>query len=147
MRRLFFGVVALSVGIASTTAVALTDDPVTTRQKLMQANASAAGLLNDMVRGEMPFNADVAEASLRTLNAVAYSYGDYFPEGSDQGDTRASPEIWSNMEEFQRILAGFRTATDEARASEPQTVEALQAALAAIGPSCQQCHEAFREEE
>ena len=147
MRRLFFGALAVAIGVASTSAVALTDDPVTTRQKLMQANGGAAGLASAMVKGEIPFNADAAEAALRTMNAVAYSYGDYFPEGSDQGDTRASPEIWANMEEFQQYLADFQADTDAARESEPQTAEALGAAMMEIGANCQQCHEEFREEE
>lgn len=146
MRRLILGSLVLAVGIASTAAVALTDDPVTTRKKLMQANGGAAGLAGGMASGEIPFNAVAAQSAIRTMNAVAYSYGDYFPEGSSEGDTRASPKIWEEMEEFQQYLADFRAATDAARGTDIQSVEQLQAAMGEIGPLCQQCHEEFREE-
>jgi cytochrome c556 len=146
MRRLTIGVLALAVGVASTAAVALTDDPITTRKKLMQANGGAAGLAGGMIEGEIEFNADAATAAIRTMNAVAYSFGDYFPEGSHEGETRASPKIWEEMEEFQQYLADFRADTDAARGTDITSVEQLQAAMSEIGPNCQQCHEEFREE-
>ena len=136
----------LSVGVVSTAAFA-TDDPILTRKKLMQANGGAMGAAQAMIKGEMPFNPVVAQAALRNFNAVAYSFGDYFPEGSDQGDTRASPKIWAEMAKFQQYLTGFQAHTDAARQADPKTLEAFQASLADIGQDCQKCHEEFREEE
>jgi len=148
MRRLYFGVFALAVGVVSTTAVALTDDPITTRKKLMQANGAVFfGLANGMVKGEIPFNPVLAASVIRTTNAVAYSFGDYFPEGSDQGDTKARPEIWEEMAEFQEYLADFQAATDAARQADPQTLEAFQTVVNDINETCEQCHEEFREED
>lgn len=148
MRRLFFGTFALAVGVVSTAAIALTDDPITTRKKLMQANGAVFfGIANGMVKGEIPFSPVLAAAVIRTTNAVAYSFGDYLPEGSDQGDTRASPKIWEEMEEFQEYLADFQAASDAARQADPQTLEAFQAVVNDINETCLQCHEDFRLEE
>ena len=147
MRRLFFGAVLLAVGVVSTAAVALTDDPITTRKKLMQANGAAAGLAGGMIKGEIPFNPVAAQAAIRTMNAVAYTFGDYFPEGSGEGDTRASPKIWENMAAFQQQLADLQADTDAARSAEITTVEQLQAAMGTLGEDCQSCHEEFREEQ
>lgn len=146
MRRLVFAGIALAVGCVTTAAFA-TDDPILTRKKLMQSNGGAAGAAQAMIKGEIPFNAAVAQAALRNFNAVAYTFGDYFPEGSDQGDTRASPKIWEEMAEFQQYLADFQADTDAARAADPQDVAGLQAAMAEIGQNCQQCHEEFRLEQ
>lgn len=147
MRRLFFGAIALTVGVVSTAAVALTDDPIATRKKLMQANGAAAGLAAGMIKGEIPFNPVAAQAAIRTMNAVAYTFGDYFPEGSGEGDTRASPKIWENMAEFQEHLTDLRADTDAARGTDITSVEQLQAAMGTLGEDCQSCHEEFREEE
>lgn len=146
MRRLFLGGIALAVGVVSTAALALTDDPITTRKKLMQGNGAVFyGVAQGMIKGEIPFNPVLAASVLRTTNAVAYSFGDYFPAGSEEGgDTRASPEIWENMAEFQQYLAEFRAATDAAREADPQTLEAFQAAIDEINRNCQQCHDDFR---
>lgn len=144
MRRLF-GAVVLAAGVVSTAAVALTDDPITTRQKLMQANGAAFyGIANGMIKSEIPFNPVLAATVIRTTNAVAYSFGDYFPEGSHEGDTKASPQIWEEMEEFQQYLADFQAATDAARQADPQTLEAFQTVINDINDTCLQCHEEFR---
>jgi len=145
MRRALLGIMAVVVGVGSTAALALTDDPISTRRKLMQANGAVFyGAAQGMIKGEIPFNPVLAAAVIRTNNAVAYSFGDYFPPGSDKGDTRASPKIWDEMEEFQRYLAEFRAATDAARQADPKTLEAFQASMTEVNRTCQQCHDEFR---
>jgi cytochrome c556 len=144
MRRLIFAGVALAVGFVTTAAFAV-DDPILTRKKLMQANGAVFyGVANGILKGEIPFNPVVAASVLRTNSAVAYSFGDYFPEDSQEGDTRASPKIWEEMEEFQQYLADFQAAADAAIAADPQTPEAFQTAMEDIGQTCQQCHDEFR---
>ncbi len=82
---------------------------------------------------------------LRTSNAVAHSFGDYFNEGSDQGgDTRASPKIWEEMAEFQQYLTEFQADTEAAMGIDPQTPETFAAAVNDINQNCQQCHDEFR---
>lgn len=143
MKRLFLATLALVVGVASTAALA-TDDPILTRKKLMQANGAAMGAAQGMVKGEIPFDPRIAQAALQSFNSVAYSFGDYFPEGSDKGDTSASPAIWQNMAEFQKDLAKFQADTDAATKAKPQDLESFKAALGPIGQDCGDCHEEFR---
>jgi cytochrome c556 len=143
MRRVLLGGLVLAVGIVGSTASAI-DDPIVTRKKLMQANGGAAGAMQAMIKGEIPFSAAVAQSAYRTFNAVAYSVGDYFPAGSDQGDTRASPKIWEDMAGFQAALAKLQEASDAARQTEPASVEDVQAAMGPIGQACAGCHEAYR---
>ena len=142
MRWLTLGL-ALAVGITGTTALAV-DDPILSRKKLMEASGGAVGAIQAMIRGQTPFHPAVAQSALRTLNAVAYTAGDYFPEGSDQGDTEASPNIWQDMAGFEAAFDTFRQVTDDARASNPQSLEELQAAMGMIGRSCGGCHEDYR---
>ncbi|MDQ3558733.1 MAG: cytochrome c [Pseudomonadota bacterium] len=145
MRRLMLGGAALAIGIASTVAVA-TEDPIATRKQLMQSNGASMGAAQALVKGEVPFDARVAMAALQNFEAVGYAFGDYFPPGSDQGDTRASPKIWAEMAEFQQYVTDFREDAAAAVAAKPETLEAFQTALGPIGENCQQCHEEFREE-
>ncbi len=84
---------------------------------------------------------------VKNFEAVGYSFGDYFPAGSDQGDTRASPKIWQEMAEFQRYITEFRDNAAKGIAAKPETLEAFQAVLGPLGQNCQQCHEEFREEQ
>ena len=143
MRPLMLGIAALAIGVGSTVAIA-TEDPIATRKHLMQANGAAMGASQAMIKGEVPYNPAVALATLKSFNAVFYSFGDYFPAGSDQGDTSASPRIWEDMAGFQKILADLRTHTDAVIATPPQDLQAFQAAIGPIGQGCQSCHEAYR---
>ena len=143
MRSLMLGIAALTIGVGSTVASA-TDDPIATRKHLMQANGSGMGAAQAMIKGEVPYNPAIALATLKSFNAVFYSFGDYFPAGSDQGDTSASPHIWEDMAGFQKILADLRTHTDAAIGTPPQDLQAFQAAIGPIGQGCQSCHEEYR---
>jgi cytochrome c556 len=140
------GIAAAAIGFVSTVAIAI-EDPIATRRQLMQSNGASMGAAQAMIKGEVPFDARLAMATLQNFEAVGYSFGDYFPPGSDQGDTRASPKIWAEMAEFQEYLTKFRDDSAAAVAAKPATLEAFQAALGPIGQNCQQCHEEFREPE
>ena len=146
MRRLVLVVSAVAVGVVSTAAFALTDDPILTRKKLMWANGAAFyGVGQGMIKGEIPFNPVLAQTVFQTTSAVGYSFGDYFPEGSEQGgDTRASPAIWEEMEEFQRYLAELREKSDAALEAKPQTLEAFQELANSLNETCNACHDEFR---
>ena len=147
MRRLVFGLVIVAGGVASTGALGLMDDPINTRKQLMQSNGASMGAAQAMIKGEIPFDARVANAALQNFEAVGWSFGDYFPEGSDKGDTRASPKIWEEPAEFQAYLTRFREAAAAGAAAKPETLEAFQAAIGPVGKECGGCHEDFRLEQ
>jgi cytochrome c556 len=143
MRRLLLGIVGLAAVVAAGSAYAV-EDPIFTRQKLMKSNGGAAGAASAMIKAEIPFHPAVARASLMTMNAVAYSYGDYFPQGSSEGDTKASPKIWEDPEGFAAALAKFQQDTDAALQADPQDLDSFKAAFGAVAQNCQSCHENFR---
>ncbi len=143
MGRLKGVTLSLLVVMLSGTALA-TDDAVETRKKLMLGNAAAAGAAVAMLRGDTPFSPAVANAVFATMNATAYAYGDYFPEGSDTGDTEAAPAIWEDMEGFQAAVAKFRGDAETAVAAKPETLEAFQPVFASVAQNCNSCHENYR---
>jgi len=141
MRRLFVGFAALSIVAVSAYA---TEDPIFTRQELMKANGAAAGAGAAMLKGEVPFHPAVARSSLMTMNAVSYSYGDYFPPESNSGDTKASPKIWEDAAGFAAALQKFQQDTDAALKADPQDLEAFKTAFGQAASNCNSCHETFR---
>jgi cytochrome c556 len=133
----------LVVAAVSTVSFA-TEDPIATRKWLMRANGGAAGAASAMLKGETPFSPAVATSVLRNFTAVGYSFGDYFPEGSQTGDTKASPKIWEDMAGFQAAVAKFRTDAETALNSKPETLEAFKTAFGSAAQNCQSCHETYR---
>ncbi len=110
----------------------------------MKANSGAAGVAGGVMKGEIPFDAKVATAAIRTMNAVAYTFGDYFPAGSETGETRASPKIWEDMDGFLAKLAQFQADTDAAVAADPKDLEAFQAAMGPVFANCSSWHDVYR---
>jgi cytochrome c556 len=141
MKRVLLGsvLVCLAASVASAT-----EDPIATRKKLMDANGAAAGAAVGMIKGEIPFDAKVAMAALQAFNSVSYAYGDYFPEGSDKGDTNASPKIWTDRAGFEKILGQFRADTEAAVKAKPQDLDAFKGLMNTIGKDCGDCHETYR---
>ena len=143
MRRLIVGLAALSVAAVAAGAYAV-EDPIFKRKSLMDANGAAAGAGGAMLKGEAPFNAAVAKSVFQTMHAVAYPYGDYFPAGSDKGDTKASPKIWEDAAGFAAALAKFQKDTDAAIAAKAEDLEAFKAAFGQVASNCKACHDAYR---
>ena len=143
MLRCLFICLALVVGGVSATAIAA-GNPILVRQKIMKSNVGAASVSGGMMKGEIAFDAKVAKLALRTFNAVAHSYGNFFPEGSDTGmETQASPKIWQDMAGFEAKLAQFQKDTDAAVAAKPQDLEAFKAAVGPVLKNCKSCHEDY----
>ncbi|MDZ5698385.1 cytochrome c [Chelativorans sp. M5D2P16] len=145
MKRL---AISLSALLVSSVAVVAADDPIAVRQSLMQAVAGAAGASGGMLKGEIDYNPVVAKAAIATLYGVSQAYGDYFPEGSQNGDTDAAPEIWEDMEGFHNALADFQAdaaaAFEAAGKDGPADLAAFKAAVQPVLSNCRDCHESFR---
>jgi cytochrome c556 len=143
MRRLIVGLAALSVAAVAAGAYAV-EDPIFTRQSLMDANGAAAGAGGAMLKGEVPFSEAVAKSVFQTMHAVAYSYGDYFPADSNTGKTKASPKIWEDAAGFAAALQQFQKDTDAALAAKPADLEAFKTAFGQVAGNCKSCHDKYR---
>src|SRR5690606_14264664 len=111
MKRMAFVAATLLVSVAAAPAA---DDPIAQRKMLMDATAAAAGASAGMLKGEIDYNPAVANAAIMAFRAVSHTYGSFFPDGSDKGDTKASPKIWEDMAGFQERIAKFQADADAA---------------------------------
>lgn len=131
------------------TAAPAADDPIATRQAIMDANGAAAAVAAGMLKDEIAYSPVVAKAAIAALNATAHSFGAFFPEGSaDPARSAAAPAIWEDAAGFDAAIAKF--STDVAAALEasgkdgPPDKAAFQAAIQPVLGNCRTCHEAFR---
>ena len=100
---------AIALLLGSSWSVLASEDPVESRKALMRANGAAAQVSGGILRGNIPFDPAVANLALRAFDATATNYGDYFPEGSNTGDTGALDTIWTDREGFDAALSKFKT--------------------------------------
>ena len=128
--------------------LAAADSPQEQRHELMEDTGAAAKTIGKMLEGETAFDAGAAMEAMQTWAEVAGQVGDLFPAGSETGyDTEAKATIWSDREGFNAALSAWSEAVDAAIASNPQDLEALQAAAGPVFKKCKACHEEYRVED
>jgi cytochrome c556 len=140
----------VSIVAFSTAAAVAADDPIATRKALMDANGAAAGVSASMLKGDLDYNPAVAKSAIMTLRAVAHSYGSFFPEGSDKGETKASPKIWSDRAAFEAAIDKFKSDADAAATASgkdgPADLAAFKTAVLPVFNNCKSCHQDFRQQ-
>jgi cytochrome c556 len=140
----------IGAAVALAGAAYAAEDPVAVRQALMDANAGAAGVSGAMLKDELAYSPVVAKAAILTLNAVAHSVGDFFPEGTagPENKSDASPKIWEDAAGFEAALAKFAEAASAAAEAAgkdgPADKAAFQAAVQPVLGTCKTCHDTFR---
>ena len=124
------------------------ENQVGARQGQFKIMAVNLGVLGGMARGQMEYDAELAQAAADNIVAVTSLHQDFFwPEGSDNvmlDTTRADPSIWDDNADF---LAKWSDAGEAAVALQDVAAdgqEGLGAALGALGGTCKACHDAHR---
>ena len=120
------------------------DDPIAARKQLMKANNEASKTAFQMVKGTTPFDATAAAAAMNKIADNMETFPTLFPEGSDQGDTSASPDIWTNMDDFKALAAKLNTDAKAAAAAAAEGLDAFKVAFGAVGGDCGACHKKYR---
>ena len=104
--------------------------------------------------GEMRAIKGIIDAKGATTGAVAHAaklkeleiaFVKLFPAGSDTGETKALPTIWSDMAGFQMASKNAEAAYDKLSvAAGSGDIAALTAAFGETGKACGACHDKYR---
>ncbi|XDA96711.1 cytochrome c [Sulfitobacter sp. LCG007] len=121
---------------------------VKARHHVMQVNGYAMGILGAMAKGEADYDAAMAASAAKNIHAMAMTDPvSLWTPGTEQGaspDSRAKPEIWSDMEGFKAAFADFEQASAKLAEAAGTDLEAMKAAMGPVGKGCGDCHEKFR---
>jgi len=140
--RLWLAAIAVSV---SAGAVLAQSDPIKERKSLMKGNNDGAKAVVAMMRGQAPFDAKAVDAAFAQWTETAKKLPGLFPENSQKGEeTRASPTIWLNKDDFDAKAAAFGKAVADNRAKAVASLDGLKAAVPVVGKACDNCHEDYR---
>jgi cytochrome c556 len=116
------------------------------RQSYFTLVAMNFGPLVAMAKGEMPFDAAMAQGFANDLAGITQlNLKRSFGPGSDKGTTRAKPEIWSNMADFESKLMDLQEAAatlQEVAAGGDAKAIAMQ--TGAVGKTCKACHDEYK---
>ncbi len=143
-----FRAVAISVlSLAAVTAAAQNfkpEDQIKHRQASMSLIARSNGALNSMVRGDVPFNKEVAGKHADVIANLAAWVGPSFGPGTDKGAlTKADPKIWTEGDKWKAALDKLVTETGKLPAASAD-LATLTTQFAEVGKTCKFCHDNYR---
>lgn len=124
---------------------AIAQDAIAKRKELMKAVGGATKTGSQMVKGELPFDAAKAKASMDTIASGRGEFAKLYPKGTETGgETTAAPKIWETFGDFDS--KGKQMSADAAKASAAaaQGLEPFKAAFGEVTKSCKGCHESYR---
>jgi cytochrome c556 len=150
MKRLSLAVLAVAAVVTAMPAAAQfakPEDAVKYRKAAFTVMAAHFGRVGAMVNGRAPFDAAAAQANLEIANSVARLPFAAFGPGTDSGDTRAKPNIWSDNAKF--TAAANKMVEEMGKlntAAKSGNLDQIKAAFGPTAGTCKACHDDFRKE-
>jgi cytochrome c556 len=123
------------------------DQAIKYRQSAMSLQNTHVGRIFAMANGRVPFDAKVAAENIEvvaTLNRLQFTA---FIEGTDKGNTRAKPEIWTEKDKFAAAIAKSQDDVSKlVAAGKTGNIDQIKTAIGAVGASCKACHDVYQKE-
>jgi cytochrome c556 len=141
---------ALAAGTLAAPAMAQfqkPEDAIKYRKAALTVMATHFSRVGAMANGRAPFDAKVAADSMAIVETMSKLPWEAFGPGTDKGDTRALPAVWTEQAKFK--AAGDKMQAEVAKlnaAAKTGNLDAIKAAFGAAGGSCKACHDDFRKD-
>jgi cytochrome c556 len=123
------------------------EDAIKYRRSVMTVLGAHFGVLGAMANGRVPYDAAAAARSGDAVALVSHLPWAGFVPGSDKGETKAKPEIWTEQAKFKEAQEKMQADVGRiAAAAKTGNLDQLKAAWAPNAGSCKACHDNFRKE-
>lgn len=136
---------ALTLAVPASAQFAKAEDAIKYRKSalfVMQQNFSRVA---GMAGGKIPFDAKVAAESAAVAEFMAKLPWAGFAPGTDKGDTKAKPEIWSDKAKFDDYANKMQAEMSKLNlAAKSGNLDNIKLAVNATGGACKACHDDFR---
>lgn len=146
MTNRFTKAAALALGllIAGGVGIAVAQgDPVAARKANFKMAADAMKAVKGVADAGGPTAAAVPEAE--KIVQMSRANSGHFPTGSNMGETKAKPEIWTNKADFDAKFKNLETASVKlVEVAQAGDAKALGAQFGQVGGACKACHDVYR---
>lgn len=141
----------LALAVLGVTALAVQAQSIKPETQLKLRKSAYAlmgysfGSIGAMAEGKRPYNKDEAVRLSDLLVQVSMVPRNFFGEGTDKGETRAKPEIWTHRADFDAKMDKMVTEVAKLPAIARSGDEgALKSQVKVIDDACGSCHDDFR---
>ena len=150
-RKLLTATVVASIGAAwvvDAVAQAKPEILVKQRQAAMTLQGKYFGPLAGMAQGKLPYYANIAQRNAGYLDVLDKMPWDGFDPGTKNVKSAALPAIWSEPAKFKEAQERLQSEISRlVSVSKGGDEGAVKAQIGAVGKSCGNCHENFREKQ
>ena len=123
------------------------EDAIKYRKAALTVMGTHFSRIGAMVNNRVPFDAKAAADNADIVAQMSKLPFAAFGPGTDKGDTRAKPEVWTDMDKFRGGAGKLQEeAAKLAAAAKVGTPDALKAAFGEAAKTCKACHDDFRKE-
>lgn len=123
------------------------EDVIKYRKASFTVLANHFGRIGAMANGRVPFDAKVAAENAAIVETLSKLPWAGFTPGTDKGDTRALPTIWSESAKFKEGADKMQAEVAKlAAATKTGNLDNVKAAFGAAGQTCKACHDDFRKD-
>ena len=147
-----FAPLALALAASALSAPALAqfqkaEDAVKYRKAAFTVMGNHFGRIGAMTSGKAPFDAKLAADNAALVENLSKLPWAGFVAGTDKGDTRALPEIWTEQAKFKEGADKMQSEVAKlAAAAKTGNLEAVKTAFGAAGQTCKACHDTYRKD-
>ena len=143
---------ALATLIVGTAAPAMAqfqkpEDAIKYRKASFTVMAAHFSRIGAMANGRVPFDAKIAADNAALVETLSKLPWDAFGPGTDKGDTRALPAIWTEQAQFKAGADKFQAEAAKLNAAaKTGNLDAIKTAFGAVGQTCKACHDNYRKD-
>ncbi|MEO5881109.1 MAG: cytochrome c [Caldimonas sp.] len=154
MHRSFMPGLMVAAGLAALLAstpvaaqFAKPEDAIRYRKAGMTMMNAHLGRVAAMASGRAPFDAKAVADNVEIATLLSKLPYAGFIEGTDKGDTKADPKIWTEMDKFRAAAAKMQDEMAKLNAAaKTGNIDAIKSAVGATGQACKACHDSYRKE-
>jgi cytochrome c556 len=138
---------ALGMGIAASAMAQVKPDVlVKQRQAVMTLQGKYFGPIGGMLKGNIPYNADIVARNATFLENLSRMPWDGFDPSTSGVKSNAKPEIYKDMAKFKAAWETLEAEASKLGAAARAKDEAgVKATFGIVAKACGSCHDAFRE--
>ena len=140
-------VLAVATALPAAAQFAKPEDAIKYRKAVFTVMGTHFGRVAAMANGRVPFDAKVAADSAQIATSMSILPYVAFLPGTDTGDTRAKPAIWTDMDKVKRLAEKMQEEMVKLNAAaKTGNIDTIKAAVGETGKACKACHDDYRKE-
>jgi cytochrome c556 len=140
-------VLTVATALPAAAQFAKPEDAIKYRKAAFTVMANHFGRVGAMANGRVPFDAAAAVANAEIATSMSKLPFVAFGPGTDVGDTRAKPGIWTDGDKVKRLAEKMQEEMVKFNAAaKTGNIDTIKAAVGEVGKACKACHDDYRKE-